>query len=71
MRGVDSEGMICSKQELSIAEDLEQHRIRNLNEDFEITDEDKGLALIDKFPWLNSTIFEVDNKSLTNRPDLT
>ena len=24
-----------------------------------------------KFPWLESTVLEVDNKSLTNRPDLT
>jgi len=25
----------------------------------------------EKFPWLESTVLEVDNKSLTNRPDLT
>ena len=30
MRGVDSEGMICSKEELEIQEDLEQHWIWNL-----------------------------------------
>ena len=30
MRGVDSEGMICSKEELEIQEDLDQHWIWNL-----------------------------------------
>ena len=71
MRGVDSEGMICSKEELEIQEDLEQHWIWNLWEDLEVSDQDLGLALTDKFSWLDTTVLEVDNKSLTNRPDLT
>ena len=27
--------------------------------------------MTDKFSWLDTTVLEVDNKSLTNRPDLT
>lgn len=71
MRGVDSEWMICSKTELDIPEDQEHHWIWNLGEDLEVGQDDLGLALSEKFPWLDATVFEVDNKSLTNRPDLT
>ena len=72
MRGIDSEGMICSKWELQINEDKDTHRIWDLAQDLEdISDSDLGCPLTDKFPWLDSTIFEVDSKSLTNRPDLT
>lgn len=40
MRGVESNGMICSKEELGINEDIEKHSIRDLKEDLDdITDE--------------------------------
>ncbi len=71
MRGVDSEGMICSKGELGINEDKDTHRIWDLAQDVEVVDEDLGVSISDKFPWLEATILEVDSKSLTNRPDLT
>lgn len=71
VRGVESAGMICAKSELGIKEDLDQHWIWNLSLDLELADEDVGLALSDKFPWLDATVLEVDNKGLTNRPDLT
>lgn len=71
VRGVDSEGMICAKSELGIQEDQEHHWIWNLGLDLEVADEDLGVLLKDKFPWIEATILEVDNKSLTNRPDLT
>ena len=35
MRGLESNGMICSKEELEINEDSEKHRIRSLTEDLE------------------------------------
>lgn len=64
--------MICSKEEIGINEDMELHSIRSLTEDLEdISDADLGIALKDKFPRLENRVFEVDNKSLTNRPDLT
>lgn len=72
MRGIESNGMICSKEELGINEDMEKHRIRSLSEDIEdITDIDCGVALREKFSRLESRVMEVDSKSLTNRPDLT
>ena len=36
MRGVDSEGMICSKGELGINEDEEHHWIWNLGVDLDV-----------------------------------
>jgi tRNA-binding EMAP/Myf-like protein len=41
MRGIESNGMICSKEELDIMEDMEKHSIRNLTEDLDdISDKD-------------------------------
>lgn len=72
MRGLDSNWMICSKNELWIKEDLECHWIWLLNEDFyDINDEDLWKPLVEKYTWLENDIFDVDNKTLTNRPDLT
>ncbi len=71
MRGVESEGMICSKGELGINEDEEHHWIWDLSADLEVSNDDLGIPLKVKFEWLESTVLEVDNKSLTNRPDLT
>ena len=72
MRGIESNGMICSKEELEILEDLEKHSIWSLTEDLEdISDKDLGTPLKEKFPRLEERVLEVDNKSLTNRPDLT
>ncbi len=72
MRGLESNGMICSKEELWILEDMEKHSIWSLTEDLEdISDADLWTALSVKFPRLENRVMEVDNKSLTNRPDLT
>ncbi len=35
MRGIESNGMICSKEELGIMEDMEKHSIWDLKEDFD------------------------------------
>jgi phenylalanyl-tRNA synthetase beta chain len=85
LRGEDSNGMICSKGELGIKEDEEQHWIWTLQyaagtdlskvpqqPDFDdITDEDCGIPLKQKYPRLEAYIFDVDNKTVTHRPDLT
>jgi len=72
MRGLDSNGMICSKEEIGINEDVEKHTIRSLTEDLDdVSEKDLGTPMAEKFPWLESFVMEVDNKSLTNRPDLT
>jgi len=72
LRGVESNGMICSKNELWIPEDTDKPRIWELDKDFDdITDADLWTPLTDKYPWLDSAVIDVDNKWLTNRPDLT
>ena len=72
MRWLDSNGMICSKGELWINEDEGQHWIWLLAEDFDdLTDADLGTPLSVKYPWLDSFVLDVDNKTVTHRPDLT
>jgi len=72
MRGIESNGMICSKEELQIMEDMDTHGIWDLVVDLEdISDADLVTPLAQKFPRINSYVFDVDNKCLTNRPDLT
>ena len=72
MRWIESNGMICSKEEIWINEDLDTHNIRELTLDLEdISDNDLWTPLKAKFPRLESYVLEVDNKWLTNRPDLT
>lgn len=71
LRGVDSNGMICSKNELWIHEDTDKPWIWELERDLDVSDEDLGTPLTDKFPWLDSFVLDIDNKGLTNRPDLT
>ncbi len=72
MRWVESNWMICSKEELWINEDIDKHWIWILNEDFDyLSKQYIWKSLVDEFPFLNNFIFDVDNKTLTNRPDLT
>ena len=68
VRGEESEGMICASEELDLAElypSLEDGYILDLTEKNIVIGTNLGLAL-----GLADIIFEVDNKSLTNRPDL-
>ncbi len=72
MRGEDSNGMICSKGEIGIIEDEDKHWIWIMNEDLsDLTDADIGISLGEKYPWMNNAILDVDNKTVTHRPDLT
>lgn len=71
MRGLDSNGMICSKNELWIAEDTDEHWIWLMDKDLEMKDEYIGKPLVEVFPWLENKVLDVDNKTLTHRPDLT
>lgn len=72
MRWLDSNGMICSKTELGINEDAEHHWIWDMTKDFDdLSDADIGLSLGKKYPWLESWILDVENKTITHRPDLT
>ncbi len=62
LAGLESFGMMCSAEELGFAEGCEG--ILELPDDFEV-----GRDIKDYLP-LEDIIVEIDNKSLTNRPDL-
>lgn len=62
IRGVNSNGMCCSAKELGISDD--HAGIMELDPSLE-----NGTDIKEIFP-IEDIIFEVDNKSLTNRPDL-
>lgn len=63
IRGVPSSGMLCAEDELGFSEDHEGLMI--LPADAEV-----GMTLDKLFPDQVDTILEIDNKSITNRPDL-
>ncbi len=60
--GVESFGMCCSEQELGIGSD--NSGIMDI-----VTEHKMGTPLSEVYP-MNDVVFEIDNKSLTNRPDL-
>lgn len=60
--GYESEGMCCSEKELGISDD--HSGIMELSAEYR-----NGTDIKDIFP-IDDIVFEVDNKSLTNRPDL-
>ena len=60
--GFESEGMCCSERELGLSD--EHSGIMELDPSLK-----NGTNIKDVFP-IDDIIFEVDNKSLTNRPDL-
>ncbi len=62
LRGVVSNGMCCSAKELGISDDHEG--IMELDSTYA-----NGTDIKEIYP-IDDVIFEVDNKSLTNRPDL-
>lgn len=62
LRGITSNGMCCSAKELGISDD--HSGIIELPEDLEIGTDIKKILPIEDI------IVEIDNKSLTNRPDL-
>lgn len=61
--GVESFGMCCSEEELGIGSD--NSGIMDIN----CSEAKVGMDIKELYP-IDDTIFEIDNKSLTNRPDL-
>jgi len=59
MMGITSQGMVCSAKELALTDDHEG--ILVLEPDLKV-----GTDLV---PFLKDTIYEIENKSLNNRPD--
>lgn len=69
LRGVVSEGMICAAEELSLGELFpakDDHEIMDLTN---FPGVETGIELADLL-GLDDVILEIDNKSMTNRPDL-
>ncbi len=62
LRGVASEGMLCSAKELGLGED--HSGLMLLTGEVEL-----GAPLIEAFPF-DDFVIDIDNKSLTHRPDL-
>lgn len=72
MKGIVSNGMICSKEELGILEDTDKHWIWDLQTDFDdLSDKDLWIMMKEKYPRMENFVYEVENKTITNRPDLT
>jgi phenylalanyl-tRNA synthetase beta chain len=63
IRGILSEGMLCSEEELGFAEESEG--IMELPADAPL-----GTNMLTFFKMKKDTILDIDNKSLTHRPDL-
>ena len=63
IRGVLSEGMLCSEEELGLKESSDG--IMELPED-----SPTGMGLVEYFNQKADIILDIDNKSLTHRPDL-
>ncbi len=61
--GVLSQGMLCAGDELGLNDDHDG--IIELPMDTKL-----GLELQEVYPFVNDVVIEIDNKSLTNRPDL-
>jgi phenylalanyl-tRNA synthetase beta chain len=71
LRGVASNGMICAQSELGIPENENTHGIWILTDDMpDIESSQIGNALQDQYPRLANTIYDVENKTITHRPDL-
>ena len=65
IRGVESTGMLCSESELGLAESSDG--IWELPAD---TPLGQKMSEMKEFSGLKDVLFEIDNKSLTHRPDL-
>lgn len=63
VRGVTSRGMLCSEAELGVSEAAAG--LWELPEDTP-----PGTSLLELFPHLKDIVLEIDNKSITHRPDL-
>jgi phenylalanyl-tRNA synthetase beta chain len=69
IRGVKSDGMICGADEIGLAEMFPKKVEREIIDLQSVSSAKPGLA-ISKALNLSDVIFEIDHKSLSNRPDL-
>ncbi len=69
LRGVESQGMICASNELDLGALFPAEADAVIMDLTDFPGAEKGLELADVL-GLHDMIIEIDNKSLTNRPDL-
>lgn len=68
MRWIESNWMICSKEEIWINEDTDKHWIWILNEEFDdITDEDLWKPLNIKYPWFENNLFKIETQDFDQK----
>lgn len=65
LRGEESEGMICSSNEIGLSPTEQDHEIRDFSDITAKAGTSLAIAL-----GLDDVIFDIEHKSLTNRPDL-
>ncbi|MBN2510030.1 MAG: phenylalanine--tRNA ligase subunit beta [Spirochaetales bacterium] len=63
IRGIVSEGMLCAEDELGISDDHEGLMVLK-------PDAQKGITLAEYLGTGTSVVLDIDNKSITHRPDL-
>ncbi len=68
IRGVESEGMLCAKEEIGLTDFLPEEKEHEIV-DLKSWNAKPGTPL-EKIFSFQDTIFDIDNKSLTHRPDL-
>lgn len=68
LRGVQSEGMICASEEIGLRFEEGEREILDLSA--VLSDADIGQDLYAALDCEGEVVFEIDNKSLTHRPDL-
>ncbi|MBR6019697.1 MAG: phenylalanine--tRNA ligase subunit beta [Lachnospiraceae bacterium] len=68
LRGVESYGMICASDEIGLGDLLPSHEEAEIL-DLSAWDVAAGTPIADALD-LNDVLLEIDNKSMTNRPDL-
>jgi len=66
IRGIESDGMICAAEEIGLSD---SYKIPGGIADLKLDDSSIGKNISTAL-HLNDVVFEIDNKSLTNRPDL-
>lgn len=68
LRGVESEGMICASEEIGLKFEEGEREILDLTG--KLSAKDVGKDLYAALGCPGEVVFEIDNKSLTHRPDL-
>ena len=70
IRGVESNGMICASEEIGLGEMFPQKGEKEILDLSKILKDKQIGEGVDKALGLDDAVFDIDNKSMSNRPDL-